>query len=158
MTIGESIRKIRKSNKITQAQLAARLGVSASMIGQYETGVRNPKLSTLASIADALNVSIADICNNTSYMESLTDSTFSEHDKDHTITKLENVINSHSESASKRISVALASLPPETIPLALDMLADMLEAASQNQPVHSELTREDMYKLGFLMGQAVTKK
>lgn len=158
MTIGESIRKIRKSNKITQAQLADRLGVSASMIGQYETGVRNPKLSTLASIADALNVSIADICSNTSYMESLTDSKFSEHDKDNTIAQLENIINPYSESASKRITDALASLPTEAIPLALDMLADMVEAASQNQPVHGELTREDMYKLGFLMGQALTKK
>ena len=40
-TIGDAIRNERKKCNITQKELAERLGVSASMIAQYETGKRN---------------------------------------------------------------------------------------------------------------------
>lgn len=65
MTIGERIQQARKrannGNGITQAELAKRLGVSASMIGQYETGVRNPKVYTMERIAYALGIPVGEL-------------------------------------------------------------------------------------------------
>ena len=58
MTIGEKIRAIRKSKGITQKDLAIAMGVSASMIGQYEVGIRSPKIETLKKIAQALGVDV----------------------------------------------------------------------------------------------------
>ena len=58
MTVGERIRAARKEAGLTQKQLGEKLGVSAAMIGQYETGVRNPKLGTLKKIANALEIDL----------------------------------------------------------------------------------------------------
>lgn len=56
MTTGERIQEARKKAKLSQRELGERLGVSASMIGQYENNLRNPKLETLFRISTALNV------------------------------------------------------------------------------------------------------
>ena len=61
MTIGERIKALRKEKGITQKELADRLGVSASMVGQYETGVRKPKYETIQKIADSLGITTAEI-------------------------------------------------------------------------------------------------
>lgn len=58
MTVGELIKRARKQNNLSQKELAEKLGVSASMIGQYENDLRNPKIDTLRRIAEALNVPI----------------------------------------------------------------------------------------------------
>ncbi len=60
MTIGERLRALRKEAGLTQKELGERLGVSASMIGQYETNLRKPKFETLEKIAAVLNVSISE--------------------------------------------------------------------------------------------------
>ena len=54
MNISERIREARKSAKMTQQELADKLGVSYTLISQYERGLRNPKVETLQRIADAL--------------------------------------------------------------------------------------------------------
>lgn len=54
--LGEVIKKERKKAGLTQAELGRKLGVSASMIAQYETGKRIPKIATLQKIARALGV------------------------------------------------------------------------------------------------------
>ena len=56
MTIGERIRAARRRANLSQKELADKLGVSASMIGQYENDLRNPKLSTLQKISEVLGV------------------------------------------------------------------------------------------------------
>lgn len=61
MTIGENIRKIRKEKKLTQSELAQKIGISYQQIGQYETGKRKPKIETIDKIATALGVKIVDI-------------------------------------------------------------------------------------------------
>lgn len=62
-TIGDNIRKLRIERNLTQKQLGELLGVSAQMIGQYETGVRNPRYPTIKRIAAALGVLVQDITN-----------------------------------------------------------------------------------------------
>ncbi len=56
MSVGKRIQQARKAANLSQRGLGDKLSVSASMIGQYENDVRNPKAATLQRIADALNV------------------------------------------------------------------------------------------------------
>ena len=56
MTNGQLLKKARKQANLSQKELAEKLNVSASMIGQYENDLRNPKFETLKKIATALNV------------------------------------------------------------------------------------------------------
>ena len=63
-TIGDAIRNERKKCNIAQKELAERLGVSASMIAQYETGKRKPKLETMRKLAEALGVPMGDLVAN----------------------------------------------------------------------------------------------
>lgn len=54
MTVAETIRQERKKVGLSQAELGKRLGVSQSMIAQYECGIRKPKIRTIRLISDAL--------------------------------------------------------------------------------------------------------
>lgn len=58
MTTGERIKAARKKANMTQAALGKELGVSASMVAQYENGARKPKYETLQTIAEALDVTV----------------------------------------------------------------------------------------------------
>ena len=62
MTTGQLIQQARKNAGLSQKQLGEKLGLSASMIGQWENDLRNPKMETLERIADALGVPISEIC------------------------------------------------------------------------------------------------
>ena len=57
MTVGENIKKIRKEKGLTQKELGKLCGMSEAQIGQYENGLRNPKMETLEKIANALDIS-----------------------------------------------------------------------------------------------------
>lgn len=54
--IGERIRHIRKSQKMTQVQLAEKTGLSVPYISHIETARKSVSLESLVKIADALNV------------------------------------------------------------------------------------------------------
>jgi transcriptional regulator with XRE-family HTH domain len=56
LTTGRIIRKRRKSKKLTQLELADRVGVDRSYIGHIELGERSPTISTLKKIARSLGV------------------------------------------------------------------------------------------------------
>ena len=59
--VGKNIKTIRKAKKWTQAQLAEKVGVEPVSIARIETGLNFPKEENLISIAEALNVSVADL-------------------------------------------------------------------------------------------------
>lgn len=60
--VGENIKKIRKSRRLTQKQLSEKAGISISYIQQLEYGIKeNPSLETLTLIANVLNVNIQDL-------------------------------------------------------------------------------------------------
>lgn len=61
MTIGKRIQMVRKAAGFSQKELGERLGVSGSMIGQYENNLRKPKRETLEKIAAALGVPWEDL-------------------------------------------------------------------------------------------------
>lgn len=54
--IGQRIRKFRKAYKLSQEQLAEKVGISTTHMSHIETGNTKLSLSVLASIADALCV------------------------------------------------------------------------------------------------------
>ena len=56
MTTGKRIQKARKEKGLTQKELGDKLGVSASMVAQYENDLRNPKIETAEKIAHVLDV------------------------------------------------------------------------------------------------------
>lgn len=57
-SLGEKIRRLREKQNYTQQQLADKVGVSLSLIGQIETDRAKPALDTLEKIANIFGVSI----------------------------------------------------------------------------------------------------
>ena len=54
--VGENIKRIRKTKKLSMERLAAESGVSRSMLGQIERGEANPSVALLGKLASALKV------------------------------------------------------------------------------------------------------
>ena len=61
VTIGQNIKRLRKSAGLTQEQLAAKSGVATVTIRQYEGEKRQPRVEQLRRIADALNAEWTDL-------------------------------------------------------------------------------------------------
>jgi transcriptional regulator with XRE-family HTH domain len=59
MTIGENIKKCRKTLKLTQEDLAKKSSISVMSIRRYEADERNPDIQTLQRIAVALGKPIS---------------------------------------------------------------------------------------------------
>jgi len=58
MMLKENIRHLRKAAGLTQAELAGRIGVKRPVIGAYEEGRAEPRISTLRLLADFFEVDI----------------------------------------------------------------------------------------------------
>ena len=58
MTFGERLVALRKARKITQEELAEKIGVSRTSICKYEGNLVEPRLITLICLASVLGVSI----------------------------------------------------------------------------------------------------
>lgn len=56
---GQNMRTTRLSQGLSQEQLAGRAGLHSTEISRLERGVRDPRLSTIVRIAQALNVPLA---------------------------------------------------------------------------------------------------
>lgn len=56
--LGRKIRTKRKSNGMTQEQLAEKTGISISFLGHIERGSRKASLETLVKLANTLEVSL----------------------------------------------------------------------------------------------------
>ena len=58
MLFGERLLKARKERKISQEELAKKLGAHAPIIGRYERGEVKPSIEVAAKIAGVLGVSL----------------------------------------------------------------------------------------------------
>jgi transcriptional regulator with XRE-family HTH domain len=56
--LGDNIRKIRIAKGMTQGDLCRKLEVDRAYMSKVESGKKNPTLSTITNIAEALSVSI----------------------------------------------------------------------------------------------------
>ena len=61
MSFSNSLRKLRKSRRITQAQLASELGLSKSTISMYECGKREPEIEVLKKLAAFFGVDMNEL-------------------------------------------------------------------------------------------------
>ena len=58
MTIGDKIKALRKSRRMTQEDFSQKIGVSRSTLSCYEIGERTPNVKTLQHIADQFDLSL----------------------------------------------------------------------------------------------------
>ncbi|MFC7281977.1 LexA family protein [Gordonibacter pamelaeae] len=61
MTISSNIKKLRTSRDWTQEQLADKIGVTRSTVTQWETGWSQPRMGAVEKLANAFNVTVAEI-------------------------------------------------------------------------------------------------
>lgn len=59
--VASNVRRYRMALGITQAELAARLGIDRAYVSALERGLYNPTLERLEQIADALEIAPADL-------------------------------------------------------------------------------------------------
>lgn len=59
--IGNNIKKLRQKYELTQEELAAKLGVSRSAMGNYERETRQPDIDMLIKMADTFNITIDEL-------------------------------------------------------------------------------------------------
>lgn len=58
MSVKLRLKEVRKSRRLTQAQVAEGVNCSASTLSRYETGKRQPPLDMLVRLADFFDVSL----------------------------------------------------------------------------------------------------
>ena len=99
--IGARMRSLRLAARLTQAQLAERVGIDASFYGQIERGKNVPSLKTFLAISSALGVEPG--------------------------TLLPSSERGEGSAYQQVIERLVGGLDPKKKKLALDMLSDMVE-------------------------------
>ncbi len=61
MNIAMNIQRLRKEQKLTQEQLAEKLGVSAQAVSKWENGITYPDITLIPELAELFEVSIEEI-------------------------------------------------------------------------------------------------
>lgn len=59
--VGARVKQLRQARRLTQEQVAEHSGLSQKFVGEVERGLGNPTLTTLASLAEALGVTLVDL-------------------------------------------------------------------------------------------------
>ena len=65
MEFGKRLMNIRKEKKLSQNDLASKVGIHANVLGRYERGDAKPFVEVAAKIANALDVSLDYLTGNT---------------------------------------------------------------------------------------------
>lgn len=61
--LGLNIKKLRNQRNLTQQQLADKIGIGLNFMGKIEIAFSKPSMDTIIKIADALNITVADLVN-----------------------------------------------------------------------------------------------
>jgi transcriptional regulator with XRE-family HTH domain len=61
INFGNKLKEIRRERQLSQEKLAEESGLHRTYIGGVERGERNPTLTTLKKLADALNISLEEL-------------------------------------------------------------------------------------------------
>ncbi len=59
--LGQNIKRIREQKEMTQGDICRALNLDRGYISSIESGKRNPTLSTLKKLADALKVTVDEL-------------------------------------------------------------------------------------------------
>ena len=99
MKLGNRIAGIRKDRKVSQNELALRVGVHANLIGRYERDEAVPSVEVASKLADALDVSLdylvgkTDLNVDKSLLDKLlTIQQFPEEDREHILYSIDGLI------------------------------------------------------------------
>ena len=65
VTLGQRLRHFRNAAGLTLDQLGERVGVAGSQLSLMENGRREPRVTLLSSLAEALDVTVADLLDDT---------------------------------------------------------------------------------------------
>ena len=60
---GTTVKQLREARKLTQAELAEKIGVSSKTVSKWETGKGLPDISLLQPLAQALGISVIELMN-----------------------------------------------------------------------------------------------
>ena len=63
MTFGQNLKAIRKKMKLTQTEMAERIGISRSYLADIEHNRKNISLAVVLRIAKGLNISVNKLIN-----------------------------------------------------------------------------------------------
>ena len=63
MTFGQNLKAIRKRMKLTQTEMAERIGISQSYLADIEHSRKNISLAVVLRIAKGLNISVNELIN-----------------------------------------------------------------------------------------------
>lgn len=61
VSFAENLRRRRKELGLSQEQLGTRANIQMADISRYESGSRDPRITTVARLAEALDVTIAEL-------------------------------------------------------------------------------------------------
>jgi len=61
LTFGRTIRRARRDRDLSQEALAARAGLSAKHVGEIERGNKDPRMTTVLKLAEALELSSGEL-------------------------------------------------------------------------------------------------
>lgn len=87
---GRRIRKCRKDHRMTQEELAERVGISISHLGHIERGTRKASIETLVRIARSLNISVDELLKDSL---GVTDKTYTIPEPENYIESIRNLLN-----------------------------------------------------------------
>lgn len=59
--LGRNLRQARKRAELTQEAVAERSGVHPTEVSRIEAGKRDPRVATVAALAEAVGVSVSDL-------------------------------------------------------------------------------------------------
>lgn len=59
--LGNTLREARTESRLSQEELGLRTGVHRNYIGGIERGERNPSVTTIATLAEALDVKLSEL-------------------------------------------------------------------------------------------------
>jgi len=80
MTIGESLRRFRKEQNVTQQEVAAALGMNYQNYGRYERNLSTPSVNVILKLADRFGLSTDYLLGRSNYPYRNSDITRSEID------------------------------------------------------------------------------
>ncbi|NCC16342.1 MAG: XRE family transcriptional regulator [Clostridia bacterium] len=138
--IGENIKKYRKQAKMTQAQLAEKVGVAPGTIQQYELGKRTPGHTTLEKIAEKLKIDVVSLKVSEEEIKAILDAEIAE-------TKL----FLQRENGRERIYLleCFSKLNRTGKNKALDYIEDLLEQPKYQEDANSSAQNDDTLILGY---------
>lgn len=71
VALGIVIRHQRRTRNLTITALACKAGMSPGHLGRIERGYGNPRWDTLCAVASALDMSLADLCDEAPSMDTM---------------------------------------------------------------------------------------